>query len=88
MRPPSYRRSVVDRNVVMWRTPVYILKDCSCLYIVIILMFPFLFPVHQDPAHSHNYSSKKCLQFNYDSFTPCQLCTEVANLVVCGIILV
>ena len=29
MGPPSFMRSVVDRNVVMWRTPVHVNARCS-----------------------------------------------------------
>jgi len=67
-------------NTVSWQQLIY----CA----VIECMGFFQDALYQDPAYFYNYSTKKYLHLNSLTLMSCQLCTKVANLVLCNISLV
>jgi len=63
---------------------VYILNVCSFLYLNFTLN-----SIISRPSTFICYCTKKCLHFYHLTLlTPCQICTKLANLVLCDITLV
>ena len=76
MGPPSYMRSVVDRNVVMRRIPVL---QCFCMTSCVVKVRIIEFSWKSLPKCTENYDLHNCLSGLLDTSPHPQLYGKVGN---------